>query len=209
MVKKQWVQAEQKYIAEIFLRTSAIAAIWFGLTGVALNALSDRVSLHCERDADSIAECKVGIKRLFSETQIDLAGQEIRQINNRSISNHYSSTFVQWQMEIETDRHKLEFNSYGVARDNRWENFTDRTNRFINTPQLRTLAITSEYSFWFKFFSQAVSGISILYGLFIIPSLYLIVKYGDDPIAHQQAFVRIFGRFLEKDRSPTVTIDRS
>jgi hypothetical protein len=208
MLGQKRTQTEQKYIAAVLLRTSAIVAVWFGLTGLALNLLSDRVSLHCERDAESVAECKLGVNRLFSQSQIDLSQQKIRQVSNRSISNEYLPTFVRWQLEIMTDRERLEFNSYGVARDNRWEYFADRTNKFIKTPQLRTLTVTSEYSFWFKFLSQAVSGISILYGLFIVPSLYLIIKYGDDPIAHQQAFDRVFGGITGQNKSPNATIDR-
>jgi hypothetical protein len=191
VVEQKRSQAEFKYIGGVFLRTTAIAAVWFGSIGVVLDAASERVSLDCERDGESVFQCKLSVKKLFSETQINLANREIQQVETRSIFSSYLPTFTRWETEIITDRGNLTFNNYGVASTNPGSNFTDRTNRFISTPQLRTLTVTSEYSFWFKFISQAASGISILCGLFIVPSLYLTAKYGDDPIAHQQVIDRL------------------
>lgn len=191
MVKQKRSQAEFKYIGGVFLRTTAIAAVWFGLMGVVLDAASERVSLDCERDGESVFQCKLSVKKLFNETQINLADREIQQVKNRAIFSSYLPTFTRWETEIITDRGNLTFYNYGIASNNPGSNFTDRTNRFIRTLQLRTLTVTSEYSFWFKFISQAASGISILCGLFIVPSLYLTAKYGDDPIAHQQVIDRL------------------
>jgi hypothetical protein len=182
----------------MFGRTIAIAIVWFGLAGVALDATSERISLNCERDEESVPHCKLSAIKLFTQTHIDLSHQEIGQVSSRAIAGNYLPTFVRWQTEINTDRGKLLFNNYGIASTNPWENFNDRTKRFIDTPQLRSSIVTSEYSFWFKFILQAVSGISLLYCLFLIPSLYLTVKYGNDPIAQQQAIERTFEKSPEK-----------
>jgi hypothetical protein len=183
MLLQKRTQAERKYIIGIFGRTIAIAAVWLGLTGVALDAASERLSLTCDRDEESVPHCKLSTTKLFTKTHIDLSDGEIQQVTSRAIANNYLSSFVQWQTEITTDRGKLTSSNYGIASTDPWENFAERTNRFIDTPQLRSTIVTSEYSFWFKFILQAVSGISILYCLFLIPSLYLTAKYGSDPSA--------------------------
>jgi hypothetical protein len=195
VVKAKRSQSEVKYIAGVFFRTSLVTAAWFGLTGLALNALSDRVSLQCERGEDSLPECQLSVKQLFNETPLNLLSGEFKKLNVRAISNDYFPSFIQWQMAIATSQGQIEFNSYGVTKVNSWEGFVDRTNRFLNTPELRTFTITSEYNFWFKLLSQATSGVSILCGLFIIPSLYLTAKYGSDTVAHQAAIDRVFGQF--------------
>ena len=202
MLTKKRTKTELKYIAKVFLRTGVVAAAWFGLTGVALNALSDRVSLQCERNEESAPECKLSIERLLTETKIDTSAVEFQQVTNQAISNPYFPTIVRWEMAIATSHGKIEFGSYGVPGTSHWQNFSDRTNRFLETPQLRTLAITSEYSFWFKFLSQAISGVSILCGLFIMTSLYLTIKYGDDPTAHQQEFDRLFSQANRTQSTP-------
>ena len=202
MLTKKRTKTELKYIAKVFLRTGVVVAAWFGLTGVALNALSDRVSLQCERNEESVPECKLNVERLLTETKIDTSAVEFQQVTNQAISHPYFPRIVRWEMAIATSQGKVEFNSDGVAETNHWQDFSDRTNRFLETPQLRTLAITSEYSFWFKFLSQAVSGVSILCGLFIIPGLYLTVKYGDKPTAHQQELDRFFGQLARTKSEP-------
>lgn len=171
MLLQKRTQAERKYIMGMFGRTIAIAVVWLGLTGAALYAMSDRMSLTCDRDEESVPRCKLSATKLFTETHIDLANQEIQQVSSYAIANNYLPSFVRWQTEITTDRGKLTFSNYGIASTNPWENFAERTNRFIDTPQLRSTIVTSEYSFWFKFILQAVSGISLLYCLFLIPSL--------------------------------------
>jgi hypothetical protein len=208
MLLQKRTQAERKYIMGVFSQTIAIATVWLGLTGVALYAMSDRMSLTCDRDEESVPHCKLSATKLATETHIDLSNQEIQQVTSRAIANNYLPSFVQWQTEITTDRGKLTFSNYGIASSNPWENFTDRTNRFIDTPQLRSTIVTSEYSFWFKFILQAVSGVSLLYCLFLFPSLYLTAKYGNDPIAQQQAIERVFSRSSGTEVSKT-TSDRS
>jgi hypothetical protein len=203
MLAQKRTKTELKYIAKVFLRTGVVAATWFGLTGVALNALSDRVSLQCERNEESVPECKLSVERLLTQTKIDTSAVEFQQVTNQVIANTYFPNIVRWEMAIATSQGQVDFNSYGVAGTNHWQDFSDRTNRFLETPQLRTLAITSEYSFWFKFLSQAVSGVSILCGLFIISGLYLTVKYGDDPTAHQQELDRLFGQLARPKSAPT------
>jgi hypothetical protein len=194
MLLQKRTQADRRYIIGMFGRTMAIAAVWLGLSGLALDATSDRLTLNCERNEESVPHCKLSATKLFTETHIDLANQEIQHVTSRAIANNYLPTFVQWQTEITTDRGKLIFSNNGVASTNPWENFAERTNRFVDTPQFRSTIVTSEYSFWFKFILQAVSGISILYCLFIVPSLYLTLKYGDDPLAQQQAIERVFSK---------------
>lgn len=195
MLKRKRTKAELKYVARVFLLTGIIAGGWFGITGLGLNALSDRPSLQCERNEESIPECKLSIKHLLTETAIKTSTGELQQVTSRAVANHYLPSLVQWQMAIATSQGQLDFHSDGVSGINHWENFTTRTNRFLETPQMRSFIITAEYSFWFKLLSQSVSGISILCGLFIIPGLYLTAKYGDDATAHQQAFDRLFGQF--------------
>jgi hypothetical protein len=180
MLLQNRTPAERKYIIGIFGRTIAISLVWLGLAGVALDTTSERISLNCDRDEESVPHCKLSAIKLFTQTQIDLSNREIGQVTNRAIASKYLPTFVRWQSEINTDRGQLLFNNYGIASSNPWENFTDRAQRFIDTPQLRSTIVTSEYSFWFKFILQAVSGISLLYCLFLVPSLYLTVKYGND-----------------------------
>jgi hypothetical protein len=197
VVFKNRSSSEFKYIANIFARTGLAAVAWFGLSGLALQALSDRVSLNCERSEESVPECKLSVKKLFNEYTIDLPSEEIKHVNTQGIYNPYLPDFFQWQMAIVTNGDRVYFTSYSIGKDNNWEDFRDRTNRFLYTPQLRTFNITSEYNFWFKFISQFVSGISILAGLFIMPGLYLTAKYGSDTIAQQQAidgFTRQFTR---------------
>jgi hypothetical protein len=194
MLLQKRTPAERKYIIGMFGRTIAIAAVWLGVAGVALDATSERLSLTCDRDEESVPHCKLSATKLFTQTHIDLTNQEIQQASSRAIANNYLPSFVQWQTELTTDRGKLIFSNYGIASNNPWENFTERTNRFVDTPQLRSSIVISEYSFWFKFILQAVSGISLLYCLFLVPSLYLTAKHGNDPIAQQQAIERVFSR---------------
>jgi hypothetical protein len=197
VVFKNRSRSEIKYIAKIFARTGLVVATWFGLSGLALYGASDRVLLNCERNEESIPECKLTVKRLFDESIIKLPAQEIQQISSQGIYNQYFPSFVQWQMTIVTTQGKVYFNSYNIAKSDDWEDFRDRTNKFLAAPELRTFAIASEYSFWFKLMIQSVSGISILCGLFIIPGLYLTAKYGSDTVAQQEAidgFIRQFTR---------------
>jgi hypothetical protein len=197
-------KAQLTSVATVFLKTGLVTAAWFGLTGVALNALSDRVSLQCERNEESVPECKLSVERLFTQTKIDTANVELHQVTNQGSSTAYLPNFSHWQMSIATSHGKIEFASDGMANTNHWQDFTDRTNRFLANPQLRTLAITSEYSFWFKVLSQSVSGISLICGLFIMPGLYLTAKYGDDEIAQQRALEQFFGKFIGA-KSPNVS----
>jgi hypothetical protein len=197
MLLQKRTQADRKYIIGMFGRTIAIAAVWLGLAGVALDATSERLSLNCERNEESVPHCKLSATKLFTQTHIDLANQEIQQVTSRAIANNYLPTFVQWQTEITTDRGKLTFNNNGLASTNPWENFATRTNRFVETPQFRSTIVTSEYSFWFKFILQAVSGGSLLYCLFLVPSLYLTAKYGNDSTAQQQAIERVLSKSSE------------
>jgi hypothetical protein len=197
VVFKNRSSSEVKYIANVFARTGLVAAAWFGLSGLVIQAVSDRVSLNCQRSEESVPECKLSIKKLFNEYTIDLPSEEIKEVSSQGIYNPYFPSFMQWQMAIVTSRDRVYFTSYGIGKDNNWEDFRDRTNRFLYTPQLRTFNITSEYNFWFKFISQSVSGISIVAGLFIIPGLYLTAKYGSDAVAQQQAidgFMQQFSR---------------
>ncbi len=189
-------KAELKYIGGVFVRTGAVAIAWFGLTGLALNSLGDRVSLQCERNEESLPECQLSTKHLFTETSVNESVGEFQTITNQAMSNEYIPSLTEWEMEIVTSRGKIRFNTYGLAKTNHWQDFTDRTNRFLDTPQLRTFAITSEYSFWFKFLSQAVSGVSILCGLFIIPGLYLAVKYASDYAAQEVALDKLFSQVI-------------
>jgi Tfp pilus assembly major pilin PilA len=197
-------KAQLKYVATVFFKTGLVTAAWFGLTGVVLNAVSDRVSLQCERNEESVPECKLSVERLFTQTTINTTDVEFHQLTNQAISTAYLPSLAQWQMTIATSHGKIEFTSIGMANTDRWQDFTDRTNRFLTNPQLRTLAITSEYSFWFKVLSQSVSGISLICGLFIIPGLYLTAKYADNAIEQQQALEGFFGKFIGA-RSPTVS----
>jgi hypothetical protein len=197
-------QAQLKYVATVFLKAGLVTAAWFGLTGFILNAVSDRVSIQCERNEESVPECKLSIERLFTQTTIDTTNIEFHQLTNRAIATAYLPSLAQWQMTIATNHGKIEFTSDGMANTSHWQDFTDRTNRFLANPQLRTLAITSEYSFWFKVLSQSVSGISLICGLFIIPGLYLTAKYADNAIEQQQALERFFGKFIGA-KSPAVS----
>ncbi len=202
MVFKNRSRSEVKYIANVFAHTALVAGAWFGLSGLALDAVSDRVSLNCERNEESLSECKLGVKKLFNEYAIDLPAEEIKQVSTQGIYSPYFPSFIQWQMAIVTNKDRIDFTSYGIGKNNNWEDFRDRTNRFLYTPQLRTFNITSEYNFWFKFISQSVSGISILSALFIIPGLYLTAKYGSDAAAQQQAIDKFIQKFI-KSKSPT------
>ena len=197
MVFKNRSRSEIKYIAKIFARTGLVAATWFGLSGLALHASSDRLLLNCERNEESLPECKLTVKRLFDESTIKLPSTEIQQISTQGIYNKYFPSFVQWQMAIATTQGKVYFNSYNIAKSDEWEDFRDRTNKFLATPQLRTFTIASEYNFWFKLMIQSVSGISILCGLFIVPGLYLTAKYGSDTEAQQQAIDRLVQQFTK------------
>lgn len=204
MVFKNRSRSEIKYIAKIFARTGLVAATWFSLSGLALYAVSDRVSLNCERGEESLPACKLTVKRLFNESTIETPSREIQQISSQGIYNKYFPSFIQWQMAIATTQGKVYFNSYNIAKSDEWEDFRDRTNKFLAAPELRTFTITSEYNFWFKLMIQSVSGISILCGLFIIPGLYLTAKYGNDPKAQQQA-IDGFMRQFTRAKSSTVT----
>jgi hypothetical protein len=197
-------KAQLKYVATVFFKTGLVTAAWFGLTGVVLNAVSDRVSLQCERNEESVPECKLSVERLFTQTTINTTNVEFHQLTNQAIAAAYLPSLTQWQMTINTSHGKIDFASDGMANTNHWQDFTDRTNRFLTNPQLRTLAITSEYSFWFKVLSQSVSGISLICGLFIIPGLYLTAKYADNAIEQQQALEGFFGKFMGA-KSPTVS----
>lgn len=207
MLLQKRTQADRQYIIGMFGRTLAIAAVWLGLAAVALDATSERLSMSCERNEQSVPHCKSIATKLFTQTHIDLANQEIQQVTSRAIANSYLPTFVRWQTEITTARGKLTFSNNGIASINPWENFADRTNRFIDTPQLRSTIVTSEYSFWFKFILQFVSGVSLLYCLLLVPSLYLTAKYGNDRIAQQQAIERIFSKSSET-KATKATSDR-
>jgi hypothetical protein len=197
-------KAQLKYVATVFFKTGLVTAAWFGLTGVVLDAVSDRVSLQCERNEESVPECKLNVERLFTQTTINTTNVELHQLTNQATSTAYLPSLAQWQMTIDTSHGKIEFASTGMVSTNHWQDFTDRTNRFLTNPQLRTLAITSEYNFWFKVLSQSVSGISLICGLFIIPGLYLTAKYADNAIEQQQAIERFFGKFIGA-KSPTVS----
>ncbi len=203
MVFKNRSRSEIEYIAKIFARTGLVAATWFGLSGLALHAVSDRVLLNCERGEESLPKCKLTVKRLFDESTVKLPSEEIQQISSQGIYNQYFPSFVQWQLAIATTQGKLYFDRYNIAKSDDWKDFGDRTNIFLNAPQLRTFTITSEYSFWFQLISQGVSGISILCGLFILPGLYLTAKYGRDTLAQQQAIDRVM-RQLIRSKSPSV-----
>jgi hypothetical protein len=197
VVFKNRSRSEIKYIAKIFARTGLVTLTWFGLSGLALHSVSDRVLLNCERGEESLTECKLTVKRLFDESTVKLPSPEIQQISSQGIYNRYFTSFVRWQMAIATAQGKVYFDRYNIAKSDDWEDFRDRTNKFLATPELRTFTITSEYSFWFKLIIQSVSGISILCGLFIIPGLYLTAKHGGDDVAQQQAidgFIRQFNR---------------
>jgi hypothetical protein len=207
MLQRKRTKAELKYIASVFLRTGIIAGAWFGITGLALNALSDRASLQCDRNEESVPECKLSTKYLLTETAIKIPIGELRQVTSQAVASSYLPSLVQWQMAIETNHGGIALHSDGLASSNYWESFTTRTNRFLDTPQMRSFTITAEYSFWFKFLSQSVSGVSILFGLFIIPGLYLTAKYGDDATAHQQAFDRLFGQFSNVKPNPATSDD--
>ncbi len=190
MVFKNRSRSEVKYIAKIFARTGLVTATWFGLSGLALHAVSDRILLNCERNEESLPACRLTIERLFDKSTVKLPSAEIQQISTSGIYNHYFPSFVQWQMAIATTQGKVYFDRYNIAKSDDWQDFGDRTNKFLNTPELRTFTITSEYSFWFKFISQGISGISILCALFILPGLYLTAKYGGDTAAQQLHSVR-------------------
>ncbi len=193
MVKRS--RGELKYVSKVFLRTGLVTVAWFGITGLALNALGDRVSLQCERNEESLPVCNLSVKHLLAETKIDLPDREFQQITSKAISTNYFPNSTQWQMQIATSQGPLNFDSHGTTNSNHWEDFANRANRFIDAPQLRTFTITSEHSFWFKFLSQAVSGVSIICGLFAIAGLFLTAKYGSDTAAQQQALERILGQF--------------
>jgi hypothetical protein len=201
VVFKKRSSSELKYIANIFARTGVVAAAWCGLSGLAIHAVSDRVSLNCQRSEESVPECKLSVKKLFNEYAIDLASEEIKEVSSQGIYNPYFPSFIQWQMAVVTSGDRVYFTSYSIGKDNNWEDFSDRTNRFLYTPQLRTFKIASEYNFWFKFITQGVSGISILAGLFIIPGLYLTAKYGSNTIAQQQAIDGFMQQFTRSKSS--------
>jgi hypothetical protein len=207
MLLQKRTQSERKYIMGMFGRAIAIAAVWLGLSGLALDAASERLSVNCDRDEESVPHCKLSATKLFTATHTDLSNQEIQQVTSHAIASNYLPTFVLWQTEITTDRGKLIFSNYGIASTNPWENFADRINRFVDTPQLRSTTVTSEYSYWFKFILQAVSGISLLYCLFLVPSLYLTAKYGNAPLVQQQAIERVFSR--SQTKTTKATSDRS
>jgi hypothetical protein len=196
-------RGELKYVSKVFLRTGLVTVAWFAMAGLALNALGDRVSLQCERNEESLPVCDLSVKHLLAETKINLPDREFQQVTSKAISTNYFPNSTQWQMQIATSRGPLNFDSYGITNSNHWEDFTNRANKFIDAPQLRTFTITSEYSFWFKFLSQAVSGVSILCGLFVIAGLFLTAKYGSDTIAQQQALEQIFGQFGTQSRKDT------
>jgi hypothetical protein len=198
MLTRKRTKVELKYVASVFFRTGVIAGAWFGITGFALNALSDRVSLQCERTEESIPECKLSIKHLLTESIVKTDNSEFQQVTSRAVANTYIPSLVAWEMRIATNQNQIYFYNYGMGKSNPWQEFATRTNRFLDTPQLRSFTITAEHNFWFKLLSQSVSGVSILVGLFILPGLYLTAKYGDDSIAHQQEIDRLFGQFSQR-----------
>lgn len=205
MLKRKRTKAELKHVAGVFFRTGVIAGVWFGITGLALNALSDRVSLQCERTEESIPECKLSIKHLLTESIVKTDNSEFQQVTSRAVANTYFPGLVSWEMTIATSQNQIYFYNYGMGESNPWQEFATRTNRFLDTPQLRSFTITAEHNFWFKLLSQSVSGISILVGLFVLPGLYLTAKYGDDAIAHQQAVERLFGQFTRQSLDSKTT----
>jgi hypothetical protein len=186
--------SDRRYIATVFLRTGLVTAAWFGLTGIGLNALSDRALLQCHRNEESLAECELTIKSLVSQAHIDLTAGEIQAVRSQSISNNWSANLVRWETTIATSKGNFIFSSYGIASENNWENFTNRTNKFLSEPEVRTIWVESDYSYWFKFLIQAVSGISILCGLFIIPGLLLTLKYGSNLAAQEEALNLFFAK---------------
>lgn len=205
MVFKNRSGSEIKYIANVFARTGLAAVTWFALSGLVLYGVGDRVSLNCERSEESIPECKLSIKKLFNEYTIDLPAKEIKDVSTQGIYHPYFSSFIQWQMAITTNKDRVYFTSYSIGNNNNWEDFRDRTNRFLYTPQLRTFSIVSEYNFWFKFIIQSVSGISIISALFIIPGLYLTAKYGSDAVAQQQGIDRFIQQFTKVKSSTSAS----
>jgi hypothetical protein len=176
-----------KYIAAVFARTGLVTATWFGLTGMGLNALSERARLECHRNEESLAECRLTVKSWWSESHTDFPAGEIQAVYTRSVTPSRSSGFVRWETTIVTRQGDLKFHTDGVTRENNWVNFTHRTRKFLEEPQIRTLLVESDYGFWFKFLLSGVSGISILFGLFIIPGLLLTLKHGDNLTAQVQA----------------------
>jgi hypothetical protein len=204
VVFKKRSRSEVIYIAKIFARTGLVVATWFGVSGLALHTVSDRVLLNCERGEESIPACKLTIERLFDRSTIKLPSEEIQQISSQGIHNKHFPSFVQWQMEIATTQGKVYFDRYNIAKSDEWEDFRNRTNKFLATPQIRSFTITSEHNFWFKFISQSISGISILCGLFIVPGLYLTAKYGSDIVAQQQAMDGFMSQFT-RAKSSTAT----
>lgn len=197
MVFKNRSRGEIKYIAKIFARTGLVTVTWFGLSSLALHAVSDRILLNCERGEESLPACRLTIERLFDKSTVKLPSAEIEQISTSGIYNQYFPSFVQWQMAIATTQGKVYFDRYNIAKSDDWQDFSERTNKFLAAPELRTFTIISEYNFWFKLIIQSVSGISILCSLFILPGLYLTAKYGSDLEAQQQAidgFIRQFTR---------------
>ena len=189
-------KAELTYISNVFLRTGAIAVTWFGLTGLVLNGLSERISIRCDRNEESVPECQLSTKHLFTESSANGAADELLSITNRLTGNTAIPGLTEWEMEVVSSRGKVRFNSYGLAKTNDLEDFTNRTNRFLDTPQLRTFAISSDYSFWFKLLSQGVAGVSIIAGLFTILRLYFAVKYASDRAAQKVKLDQLFGEMI-------------
>ena len=135
-------------------------------------------------------------KHLFTETSVNGAADELLSITNRLIGNTAVPNLTEWEMEVVSSKGKVRFNSYSLTKTNDLEDFTNRTNRFLDTPQLRTFAITSDYGFWFKLISQGVVGVSIIAGIFTISRLYLAVKYASDRTAQKTKLDELFSEVI-------------
>ncbi len=120
MLKRKRTNAELKHVAGVFFRTGVIAGVWFGITGLALNALSDRVSLQCERTEESIPECKLSIKHLLTESIVKTDNSEFQQVTSRAVANTYFLGLVSWEMTIATSQNQIHFYNYGMGESNPW-----------------------------------------------------------------------------------------
>jgi hypothetical protein len=176
-------RGEFKYIAGVFLKTGLVTVAWFTLAGGLLNAVSERMGISCERDEESLAACQVTTKHLIGESHLDLPPGSLQQINIQSLPSSQVPQLAQWQININHETGSHQFVSYGQAGETTWIEFGNRVNKFLDTPQQRTFTIESEHSFWFKLLNPAISGISILVALFVVPGLLLTLKHGSDEMS--------------------------
>jgi hypothetical protein len=172
-------RSEIRYIAGVFAKAGLVTAAWFILAGGVLNVVSGRVSIHCDRDEESLALCQVTSKYLISESSVNIPAGELQQVTSQAVPYHDRMPYLaKWEMKLNTDHGSYNFTSHGEIDRNPWGDLGDRTNQFLDSPQQRTFEIASDYGFWYKLLNPAIAGISTIVGIFLVPCLLITLKQG-------------------------------